>query len=144
MRIILKANQQQNPQFGMFKATPEVAEKLNNIFKLNPHSPNSVFKLNEDFLSELCLETPTKKIKELLERHPNIYATQNDLDEISKATDSFLKAEELAKNACDIKPEIQKIIEAETLTIDNIKASLSKAMLDANKVFKNSGLNVLG
>lgn len=144
MRTTLKTNQQQNPQFGMFKAKPEVAEKLNNIFKLNPHSPNSVFKFNEDFLSELCLETPTKKIKELLEKYPNMYATQNDLDEISKATDSFVKAEELAKNPCDINPEIQKIIEAEALTIDNIKTSLSKAMHNANKAFKDSGLNVLG
>lgn len=144
MKISLTPNSQQNPQFGMFKATPEAAEKLNKLFKLGFHSNETVFKLNKEWMSELCYESQASKIDEFIQKHPNTYVTQNDYWEIAGSADSLAKAEKLAANAENLKPEAEKAIETHSTIIEDIKTQLSTARTNAYNELEKLGLNLMG
>lgn len=145
MKVTINTNPKQNPQFGMFKATPEVAEKLNNMFMLDSKtSSNKVFKLCQEWLSELCDVPPVNKIDEFVQKNPNTYVTQNDYWEIAGSVDSFAKAEELAAKADNLKPEVEKAIETHSTIIKDIKTQLSTARTNAYNTLEEAGLNLLG
>lgn len=144
MKVSLNNNSQQNPHFGMFKATPEVAEKIKGIFQLNSHSSSPIFELNKDFLAEYCSQVPMAAIDSLLEKHPSTYVTKSDYWEIVGGEDSFAKVEELAAKADDIKPETQKMIEDHATIVDEIKDLLGTALHNADESLKAAGLDIFG
>lgn len=144
MKVTLTPNSQQNPQFGMFKADPKTVETLNNMFNLSKHTPDQVFKVSKGFLQDLCQETPAKKIDELVEKHPNTFATLKDYFGIAGSSDSFATAEELVAHAEPLPKEVEAAINNHSTILETAKTALSDARTNAFNALEQAGLNLLG